>query len=95
MAMDYYTISGTAWTVITISGQTGTCWLNDPITNGNCVIYHSSSIPDTSKKVYGKKVYKSTKNNDVCIIDSDNTTDIYYAMVDNESGSGTIIVDVV
>ena len=95
MAINHYTISGTGWTPITTSGTSGSCWLKDAVEGGgNCVVYHSSSgIPSVDLIDYGKKVYKSVRNNDVCNITADSSNDIYYAMIDNEEGTCVIISD--
>jgi len=97
-----YTINKTAFTPITLPGQSGSLWQSGARGNstlfGGLVIYHSSEgLPDPSKVNEGFR-YKPVEQELPLTFSADSVTDIYYAislntdieiLVDNGTGIGS------
>jgi len=91
-----YEIDGTAWVAITSAGESGSCWVSLESNNllGACRIYHSSTaVPTLDDIELGYPVYIPKGTNTKVSFSADDTSDIYYAIVDNPLGSCTLIVD--
>jgi len=94
MAIAHFDIDNSEWTAITTAGQSGACWLLNPVSGGgNCKIFHGAT-PDNDDIPYGRNVYISTDNNDSLTLTADDTNDVFYARVDSVNGSCTLLVDV-
>jgi Zn-dependent metalloprotease len=79
-----YTITSTAWTAISAAGESGSCWLDEENDgskgHADVRITHSASgVPNEAALEAAKKVYRSSGNDDVCLIGADSASDIWYA----------------
>ena len=93
-----YDITATAWTAITSAGESGSAWLDEENDGAggqvDVRIYHASSLPVDTKITEAKRIYKSSGNDDVMILGSDNALDIFYARCVNVGDTAIITVDV-
>lgn len=95
-----YTITGTAWTVITSAGESGSCWLDEEgdgsVGAVEVRLYHSATgEPAAAKVTEGKKIYRPGGNTDICNFSADSGSDIYYARCLNANDQAIMIVDVI
>lgn len=93
-----YTITNEDWTAITTAGESGSCWLSLDAQNinGICRMYHSDTeVPDEDFIELGYPVYIPRGSNQKVTFSADNSNDIYYAIMDKENSSTTLIVDAI
>jgi len=98
MAISQYSLSNTAWTAITVAGESGSAWLDEENDGAggqaNVRVYHSSVVPGDPELTMGKRIYRSAGNADVILLGADNATDIFYARCINSGDTAIITVDV-
>ena len=91
MATKNVTVSGIAWTPITTTGQSGSCWLGTNIEKGSVMIDHStvSGMDCSFSKAYPLYREYGAKLS----FTADNLADIYYARCIDGGTSVVISVD--
>jgi hypothetical protein len=98
MSITQYSLTSSAWTVITTAGQSGTCWL-DPDNDGaggavDVRLYHSATgVPALSKDTEGFPVYAPSGNREQLPFTADSGGDIYYAKCKTSGSTAIISVD--
>lgn len=87
-----------AWTVLSVAGESGSCWLDED-RDGSAgsadvrIVHSDAGEPALTEATKGKRIYRPSGNDDVCIISADNALDIYYATCMNAGGAAIISVD--